>query len=79
MGDFHNNNLSPTPGTQYWRYDNENDRAYVQDPEGHNYPRLISEGFPGIPGPIDTAFYDRKEGNVYFFRGRNVSQRLIIW
>ncbi|XP_069833155.1 matrix metalloproteinase-21-like [Dendropsophus ebraccatus] len=60
-------------GTQYWRYDNENDRAYVQDPEGHVYPRLISEGFPGIRGPIDTAFYDRKERNVYFFRGRNVT------
>ncbi|XP_075703311.1 matrix metalloproteinase-21-like [Rhinoderma darwinii] len=60
-------------GTQYWRYDNENDRAYVQDPEGHIYPRLINEGFPGISGPIDTAFYDRKERNVYFFRGRNVT------
>ncbi|XP_056407475.1 matrix metalloproteinase-21-like [Hyla sarda] len=60
-------------GTQYWRYDNENDRAYVQDPEGHVYPRLISDGFPGINGPIDTALYDRKERNVYFFRGRNVT------
>ncbi|XP_040189939.1 matrix metalloproteinase-21-like isoform X1 [Rana temporaria] len=60
-------------GTQYWRYDNENDRAYKQDPEGITYPRLISEGFPGITGPIDTAFYDRRDRNVYFFRGRNVT------
>ncbi|XP_044129857.1 matrix metalloproteinase-21-like [Bufo gargarizans] len=60
-------------GTQYWRYDNENDRAFVRDPEGYVYPRLISEGFPGISGPIDTAFYDRKERNVYFFRGRNIT------
>ncbi|XP_071982572.1 matrix metalloproteinase-21-like isoform X2 [Engystomops pustulosus] len=58
-------------GSQYWRYDNENDRAYLQDSEGHIYPRLISEGFPGISGPIDTAFYDRKERNVFFFRGQN--------
>ncbi|XP_072262877.1 matrix metalloproteinase-21-like [Pyxicephalus adspersus] len=60
-------------GTQYWRYDNENDRAYIQDPEGITYPRLISEGFPGITGPIDTAYYDRRDKNVYFFRGRNVT------
>ncbi|KAM9330219.1 matrix metalloproteinase-21-like [Gastrophryne carolinensis] len=60
-------------GTQYWRYDNENDRAYIQDPEGLTYPRLISEGFPGVSGPIDTAFYDRRDRNVYFFKGRNVT------
>ncbi|KAM4053830.1 matrix metalloproteinase-21-like [Anomaloglossus baeobatrachus] len=60
-------------GTQYWRYDNENDRAYTLDPDGHAYPRLISEGFPGISGPIDTAFYDHEERKVYFFRGRNVT------
>ncbi|XP_018430824.1 PREDICTED: matrix metalloproteinase-21-like, partial [Nanorana parkeri] len=60
-------------GTQYWRYDNDKDQAYTQDPEGITYPRLISEGFPGITGPIDTAFYDRQDKNVYFFRGRNVT------
>ncbi|XP_073420829.1 matrix metalloproteinase-21-like [Dendrobates tinctorius] len=60
-------------GIQYWRYDNENDRAYVQDPDGHVYPRLISEGFPGVSGPIDTAFYNHEERNIYFFRGRNVT------
>ncbi|XP_073506171.1 matrix metalloproteinase-21-like isoform X2 [Phyllobates terribilis] len=60
-------------GTQYWRYDNENDRAYVLDPDGHVYPRLISDGFPGVSGPIDTAFYDHEERNIYFFRGRNVT------
>ncbi|XP_053329608.1 matrix metalloproteinase-21-like [Spea bombifrons] len=60
-------------GMQYWRYDNENDRAYTTAPDGHVYPRLISDGFPGISGPIDTAFYDQRDQNVYFFRGRNVT------
>ncbi|XP_034414735.1 matrix metallopeptidase-21 [Cyclopterus lumpus] len=55
-------------GAQFWRYDNENDRAFRQDPEGHRYPRLISEGFPGVFGPIDTAFYDRRDSRIYFFK-----------
>ncbi|XP_028287731.1 matrix metallopeptidase-21 [Parambassis ranga] len=55
-------------GTQFWRYDKENDRAYKQDPEGHHYPRSISKGFPGVSGPIDTAFYDRRDSRIYFFR-----------
>ncbi|KAE8628439.1 hypothetical protein XENTR_v10000015 [Xenopus tropicalis] len=60
-------------GKLYWRYDDQNDRAYRQDPEGHIYPRLISEGFPGIGGPIDTVFYDQRDHNIYFFHGRNVT------
>uniref|UniRef100_A0A3B4ZJ76 Matrix metallopeptidase 21 n=1 Tax=Stegastes partitus TaxID=144197 RepID=A0A3B4ZJ76_9TELE len=54
--------------TQFWRYDNENDRVFRQDPEGQRYPRLISEGFPGVSGPIDTAFYDRRDSRIYFFK-----------
>nr|XP_029135327.1 matrix metalloproteinase-21 [Labrus bergylta] len=55
-------------GTQFWRYDNENDQAFKQDPEGHRYPRLISEGFPGVLSPVDTAFYDRRDSHIYFFK-----------
>ncbi|KAJ8365530.1 hypothetical protein SKAU_G00143610 [Synaphobranchus kaupii] len=59
-------------GTRYWRYDSENDRVYTEDPEGRRYPRLISEGFEGIPGPIDTAFYSRRDSHIYFFKGTDV-------
>ncbi|XP_041830612.1 matrix metallopeptidase-21 [Melanotaenia boesemani] len=59
-------------GTQFWRYDNENDRMLKQDSEGHQYPRLISEGFPGVPGPIDTAFFDRRDSHIYFFKNSHV-------
>ncbi|XP_037611066.1 matrix metallopeptidase-21 [Sebastes umbrosus] len=55
-------------GAQFWRYDNEKDQVFRQDPEGHRYPRLISEGFPGVFGPIDTAFYDRRDSHIYFFK-----------
>lgn len=55
-------------GAQFWRYDSEKDQVFRQDPEGHSYPRLISEGFPGVFGPIDTAFYDRRDSRIYFFR-----------
>ncbi|XP_072413674.1 matrix metallopeptidase-21 isoform X1 [Chiloscyllium punctatum] len=59
-------------GTQFWRYDNENDQAYTEDAEGKKYPKLISEGFPGVQGPIDTAFYNKRDQNIYFFKSSNV-------
>ncbi|XP_044194138.1 matrix metallopeptidase-21 [Thunnus albacares] len=55
-------------GTQFWRYDSDNDQVFMQDPEGHRYPRIISEGFPGVSGPIDTAIYDRRDSYIYFFK-----------
>lgn len=41
---------------------------FQQDPEGHRYPVSISKRFPGVAGPIDTAFYDRRDSLIYFFR-----------
>lgn len=68
--------LSLRAGAQFWRYDSENDQAFKQDPEGHRYPRLISEGFPGVFAPIDTAFYDRRDSRIYFFK--NTLVRILI-
>ncbi|XP_061665617.1 matrix metallopeptidase-21 [Syngnathoides biaculeatus] len=59
-------------GTQFWKYDRENDKVFARDPEGHRYPRKISEGFPGMFGPIDTAFYDRRDSRIYFFKNIRV-------
>uniref|UniRef100_A0A2I4B432 Matrix metallopeptidase-21 n=1 Tax=Austrofundulus limnaeus TaxID=52670 RepID=A0A2I4B432_AUSLI len=59
-------------GTQFWKYDNENDQVFIKDSDGHRYPRLVSEGFPGVPSPIDTAFYDRRDSHIYFFKGTQV-------
>ncbi|XP_053440183.1 matrix metalloproteinase-21 [Nycticebus coucang] len=56
-------------GNQYWRYDSDKDQAYTDDEQGKSYPKLISEGFPGIPSPLDTAFYDRRQQLLYFFQG----------
>ncbi|XP_012510802.1 PREDICTED: matrix metalloproteinase-21 [Propithecus coquereli] len=55
-------------GNQYWRYDSDKDQAYAEDEQGKSYPKLISEGFPGIPSPLDTAFYDRRQQLIYFFK-----------
>lgn len=55
-------------GIQFWRYDSDNDQVFKVDRNGRRYPRLISEGFPGVVGPIDTAFYDRRDSHIYFFR-----------
>lgn len=64
-------------GTQFWRYDTDNDQVFRQDPEGHRYPKSISKGFPGVVGPIDTAFYNRRDSHIYFFRNTLVSVLLI--
>ncbi|XP_067851988.1 matrix metalloproteinase-21-like [Heptranchias perlo] len=60
-------------GTLYWHYDPINDMAFTQDAHGTSYPKLISEGFPGAPSPIDTAYFDRRDRNIYFFRGNEVT------
>ncbi|XP_075071249.1 matrix metalloproteinase-21 [Mixophyes fleayi] len=59
-------------GTQYWRYDSENDKAYSVDAQGQTYPRLISKGFPGIPSPINAAYFDRRTQYIYFFKDSQV-------
>ncbi|KAK2876013.1 hypothetical protein Q8A67_020109 [Cirrhinus molitorella] len=59
-------------GVQYWRYDSENDQVITEDSDGRSYPRLISEGFPGVSGPVDTAYYDRRDAHIYFFKGSQV-------
>ncbi|KAK3559787.1 hypothetical protein QTP86_020716 [Hemibagrus guttatus] len=59
-------------GAQYWKYDSENDQVFSEDADGRRYPRLISEGFPGVPSPVDTAYYDRRDAHIYFFRGSMV-------
>ncbi|XP_057682291.1 matrix metallopeptidase-21 [Corythoichthys intestinalis] len=55
-------------GTHFWKYDSETDKVFRQDSEGHRYPRKISDGFPGISGPIDTAVYNRRDSQIYFFK-----------
>ncbi|KAK8399067.1 hypothetical protein O3P69_004264 [Scylla paramamosain] len=60
---------------------------YVYDPrtEGvaHGYPRLIAHDFHGpatakrpkgrtIPNNIDTVYFDKRDENLYFFKGRKV-------
>lgn len=70
----HGNTFVWVPGHRYWRYDSDRDQAYTEDDQGHSYPRLITEGFPGIPSPLDTAFYDRGKQLIYFFKGSWVSE-----
>ncbi|XP_029442067.1 matrix metalloproteinase-21-like [Rhinatrema bivittatum] len=60
-------------GTQYWRYDNENDRVLSEDSQGCSYPKQISQAFPGISGPIDAAFFDRRDQCIYFFEDQLVT------
>ncbi|XP_007523898.1 matrix metalloproteinase-21 isoform X2 [Erinaceus europaeus] len=55
-------------GNQYWKYDSDKDQTHKEDERGRRYPRPISEGFPGIPSPLDTAFYERRERLIYFFK-----------
>ncbi|KAM8973559.1 matrix metalloproteinase-21-like [Pelodytes ibericus] len=60
-------------GTQVWRYDPEKDTVFTEDWRKNKYPQPISEAFPGVPNPIDAAFYDKKERVIYFFTENNVT------
>uniref|UniRef100_A0A4W3K862 Matrix metalloproteinase-21-like n=1 Tax=Callorhinchus milii TaxID=7868 RepID=A0A4W3K862_CALMI len=60
-------------GTQYWRYDSNRDMGFTEDVQGSRYPKLIRDGFPGAPSPMDTAYFDRRDNNIYFFRGDQVT------
>ncbi|KAK9704416.1 Hemopexin [Popillia japonica] len=48
-------------GNNYWRL---NDQSIDS-----GYPKMISSGWPGLPGNIDAAF-TYKNGKSYFFKGR---------
>lgn len=62
-------------GHRYWRYDSDQDQALTQDQQGKSYPKLISQGFPGIPSPLDAACFDRQQQQIYFFKETLVSGR----
>ncbi|XP_053574750.1 matrix metalloproteinase-21 [Bombina bombina] len=60
-------------GSQVWRYDPEKDMAFTEDWRRNKYPQLIKDAFPGVPSPLDAAFFDKKERFIYFFRENNVT------
>ncbi|XP_053321631.1 matrix metalloproteinase-21-like [Spea bombifrons] len=66
-------------GTQVWRYDPEKDMAFTEDWRKKKYPQLISEAFPGVPVPVDAAFFDKKERLIYFFSENNVTAFSVDW
>lgn len=47
-------------GNQYWKL--------TEDAVAKGYPKLISKGWPGLPGNINAAF-TYKNGKTYFFKG----------
>ncbi|XP_053330840.1 matrix metalloproteinase-18-like [Spea bombifrons] len=61
-------------GKNYWKYEN--------DQMEHGYPKLIKEGFPGVPNNIDAAFTQPaiiakggkviREERIFFIKGKNV-------
>ncbi|XP_022080549.1 matrix metalloproteinase-21-like [Acanthaster planci] len=63
-------------GNKYYQI-NSATRAVMANPDG-TFGRSIAQGwpakpgFPRIPDNIDTAYYDKRDGNVYFFKGNQV-------
>ncbi|XP_076308178.1 matrix metalloproteinase-21-like [Tachypleus tridentatus] len=61
-------------GLYYYKYDNQKLSA------AEGYPKKIEDNFRGIqgsrfssiPGNIDTVFFDQRDGNLYFFKGKYV-------
>lgn len=55
-------------GDNYVEYDVIRDHVKKHDSKGNTYPRKISDGFKGIPSPIDTVYYNMFQKRLYFFK-----------
>lgn len=66
------------PGEHYYVYDPRTEKV------APGYPRRIAHDFHGPPTPkrpkgriipsnIDTVYFDKRDGNLYFFKGKKVS------
>ncbi|XP_053575424.1 matrix metalloproteinase-21-like [Bombina bombina] len=60
-------------GVHFWKFDGDGGRVFSADSQRHRFPQPIERGFPGISGPIDTAYYNRTAQTVYFFTGNMVT------
>ena len=63
-----NNKLYFFKGNQYWRWNIETDAM------SDGYPKLIKNGWPGIPNNLDAAVYGgrsdtHRNNKLYFFKG----------
>jgi len=56
-------------GDRYWRYS----RWPATNQLDNGYPRIIGEGFPGVPDNLDAAFVWGKDRHVYFIKGNCAS------
>ncbi|XP_067131484.1 matrix metalloproteinase-21-like [Centruroides vittatus] len=71
---YSQNNAYFFKGSHYWLYDSNRGQVMA------GYPRNISEDFravsgskfPNIPDHIDTVYFDRRDENLYFFKGNLV-------
>ncbi|XP_042898572.1 matrix metalloproteinase-21 isoform X2 [Parasteatoda tepidariorum] len=61
-------------GHKFWIYNSAEDKV------ASGYPKNISSefraikgsSFPNIPGNLDSIFFDKRDGNLYFFKGHTV-------
>lgn len=68
------NNIISFLGQRFWLYNSAEDKVEA------GYPKNISQefraipgtDFPKIPGNIDSVFFDKRDGNLYFFKGNMV-------
>jgi len=52
-------------GERYWRYSGWPGTRQLDA----GYPRLIGDGFPGVPSDLDAAFVWGKRRHIYFIKG----------
>ncbi|XP_070539983.1 matrix metalloproteinase-21-like [Ptychodera flava] len=69
-------------GDKYWMYDSQNDMSFDYDEEGNyikngrdialGFPALPDSNYPSIPSNINAAYFDKRDGHIYFFKGSQV-------
>ncbi|XP_022242340.1 matrix metalloproteinase-21-like [Limulus polyphemus] len=61
-------------GPYYYKYDNGKHSVIEGYPKSikANFRSIQGSRFPNIPGNIDSVFFDQRDGNLYFFKGKFV-------
>ncbi|XP_035208938.1 matrix metalloproteinase-21-like [Stegodyphus dumicola] len=61
-------------GHHFWLYNSAEDRVAAGYPKNisSEFRAIPGSSFPNIPGNLDSVFFDKRDGNLYFFKGNQI-------
>ncbi|GFU45318.1 matrix metalloproteinase-21 [Nephila pilipes] len=61
-------------GQKFWLYNSAEDKVAAGYPKNisSEFKAIPDSDYPNIPGNLDSVFFDKRDGNLYFFKGNLV-------